>query len=138
MVVLRGYLRQRQTLVRYAGQHVQHMQKALEQMNLKLTEAVSDITGKTGLDILHAILGGQRDPAELAKLRNEHCKTSEAGLVEALQGNWREEHLFALKQALALWESHQALVRECDVEIERYLATLPDRSGGVSLPRRPR
>jgi len=138
IVVLRGYLRQRQTLVRYAGQHVQHMQKALEQMNLKLTEVVSDITGKTGLDILHAILDGQRDPAELSRLRNEHCKVGEAGLAQALQGNWREEHLFALKQALALWEAHGALIRECDREIERYLQTLPDRSGGTNLPRRPR
>ena len=114
------------------------MQKALEQMNLKLTEVVSDITGKTGLDILHAILDGQRDPAELAQLRNEHCKTSEAGLAQALEGNWRQEHLFALKQSLALWESHQALIRECDGAIERYLKSLPDRSGGATLPHRPR
>jgi transposase len=124
--------------VRYAGQHVQHIQKALEQMNVKLTEVVSDVTGKTGLDILHAILNGERDPAELAKLRNEHCKISEAGLAQALQGNWREEHLFALKQAVTLWEAHQGLIRDCDREIERYLHTLPDRSGGASLPRRPR
>ena len=114
------------------------MQKALEQMNLKLTEVVNDITGKTGMDILHAILDGERDPIELAKFRNEHCKISEAGLAQALQGNWREEHLFALKQAVHLWELHQALIRECDGEIERYLQTLPDRSGGATLPRKPR
>jgi transposase len=138
IVVLRGYLRQRQTLIRYAGSHVQHVQKALEQMNVKLTEVVSDITGVTGLSILRAILAGQRDPAELAKLRNEHCKVSEAGLAQALQGNWREEHLFELKQALALWEYHQGLIRECDRQIERYLTSLPDRSGGVVLPLRPK
>jgi len=133
-----GYLRQRQTLIRYAGSHVQHMQKALEQMNLKLTEVVSDITGKTGLDIIRAILAGQRDPIELAKLRNEHCKINEAGLAQALQGNWRQEHLFELKQALELWEYHQKLIRDCDAAIEAYLSSLPDRSGEVKLPPRPR
>lgn len=138
LVVLRGYLRQLQMLVRYAAQHVQHIQKALEQMNLKLTEVISDVTGKTGMDILHAILKGERDPLELAKFRNEHCKISEAGLAQALLGNWREEHLFSLKQAVGLWESYQNLIRECDHEIERYLATLPDRSGGQTLPRRPK
>jgi transposase len=105
IVVLRAYLRQKQTLVRYAAQHVQHIQKALEQMNVKLTEVVSDVTGVTGLSILKAILAGQRDPLPLAKLRNVHCKVAEAGLAQALQGNWRAEHLFALKQAVALWES---------------------------------
>src|SRR3954452_13860835 len=136
--VLRGFLRHRQMLLRYAGSHVRHMQKALEQMNLKLTEVVSDITGKTGLDIIRAILAGVRDPAELAKFRNVHCKINEAGLAQALQGNWRAEHLFELKQALDLWEYYQGLIRECDREIERYLGSLPDRSGGVVLPPRPR
>src|SRR5829696_8422516 len=69
IVVLRGYLRQRPMLLTFAGQHIQHMQKALELMNLKLTEVVSDITGKTGLAIIRAILDGQRDPAALARLR---------------------------------------------------------------------
>lgn len=138
IVVLRGYLRQRQTLIRYAGSHVQHLQKALEQMNVKLTEVVSDITGVTGLSIIRAILAGRRDPAELARLRNEHCKVSEAGLARALHGNWREEHLFELKQALALWEYHQELIRECDRQIERHLASLPDRRGGAVLPPRPK
>jgi transposase len=138
IIVLRGYLRQRQMLIRYAGSHVQHMQKALEQMNLKLTEVVSDITGKTGLDIIRAILAGVRDPVELAKLRNVHCKVNEAGLAQALAGNWRAEHLFELKQALDLWEHLQSKVRECDAEIERYLASLPDRAGEVVLPPRPK
>jgi transposase len=138
VVVLRGYLRQRQMLIRSAGRHVQHMQRALEQMNVKLTEVVSDITGVTGLGIIRAILAGVRGPAELAKLRDMRCKVSEAGLAQALRGNWREEHLFELKQALGLWEYHQGLIRDCDREIERYLAGLPDRAGGVVLPPRPR
>ncbi len=107
-------------------------------MNIKLTEVVSDITGKTGSDIIHALLAGVRDPTELARFRNEHCKIGEAGLAQALQGNWREEHLFELKQALDLWEHYQGLIRECDREVERYLATLPERSQGVSLPPRPK
>src|SRR5207253_7766106 len=104
VVVLRGYLRQRQMLIGYAGQHIQHLQKALEQMNVKLTEVVSDITGVTGLAIIKAILGGQRDPLALAKLRNDQCQRTEAEIARALYGNWRAEHLFALKQALTLYE----------------------------------
>src|SRR5438309_2044605 len=89
VVVLRGYLRQRHMLIRYAGQHVQHMQKALEQMNVKLTEVVSDVMGLTGLSIIKAILGGERNPRTLAKLRNERCKRSEAEIARALHGTWR-------------------------------------------------
>jgi hypothetical protein len=100
VVVLRSYLRQRQMLIRYAGQHIQHMQKALEQMNVKLTEVVSNITGVTGMAIIQAILSGQRDPLELAKLCNDKCKRTQAEIARALYGNWRAEHLFALKQAL--------------------------------------
>jgi transposase len=88
VVVLRSYLRQRQMLIRYAGQHIQHMQKALEQMNVKLTEVVSNITGVTGMAILRAILQGQRDPLELAKLRNDKCRRTEAEIARALYGNW--------------------------------------------------
>lgn len=138
IVVLRGYLRQRQTLIRYAASHVQHMQKALEQMNIKLTEVVSDITGVTGLSIIRAILAGERDPAELARLRNQHCKVNEAGLAQALRGTWRAEHPFELRQALQLWEYHQQLIGDCDAAVEAYLRSLPDRSGGAESPPRPK
>ena len=138
MVVLRGYLRQRQMLIGYAGQHVQHVQKALEEMNVKLTEAVSDVVGVTGLAILQAILRGERDPRELAKLRHERCRRTEAELARALQGNWREEHLFALRQALALYECYHARLHECDVQVEAYLGTFTDKSGGRPLPPKPR
>jgi hypothetical protein len=87
VAVLRSYLQQRQMLIGYAGQHVQHMQKALEQMNVKLTEVVSDITGVTGMAIIRAILGGERDPLRLAKLRNDKCKRTEAEIARALYGN---------------------------------------------------
>jgi len=138
VVVLRSYLRQRQMLITYGGQHIQHMQKALEQMNVKLAEVVSDITGVTGMSIIKAILRGQRDPLELAKLRNDQCKRTEAEIARALYGNWREEHLFALRQAVALYEFYQKQLRECDVRLERHLGTFADQSGGEVLPHKPR
>ena len=108
--VLRSYLRQRSMLVAYASHHIQHMQKALEQMNLKLAHVVSDITGVTGMGIIKAILGGERDPVKLAKLRDPRCKSSEATVARALEGHYREEHLFALQQALELVEFYQGLI----------------------------
>jgi len=90
VIALRAYLRQRQMLISYAGTHIQHMQKALEQMNVKLTEVVCDITGLTGMRIITAILEGQRDPAVLAALRDARCKNDEATIARALQGTWRE------------------------------------------------
>ena len=98
--VLRSYLRQRSMLVAMASRAVQHMQKALEQMNLKLTEVVSDITGKTGMTIIRAILAGERDPQLLATYRDKRCKHDQATIAKALTGHWRAEHLFALQQAV--------------------------------------
>jgi transposase len=114
------------------------MQKALEQMNVKLPEVVSDIVGVTGLAIIETILAGQRDPRELAKLRHERCKRTEAEIARALQGNWREEHLFALKQALELYKQYQRLLRECDAKLDAHLATFADKSGGQKLAAKPR
>ena len=138
IVVLRSYLRQRQMLLRYAGQHVQHLQKALEEMNVKLPEVVSDVTGVTGLAIIRAILAGQRDPLVLAKLRNDKCGRSEAQIARALYGNWRAEHLFALRQALALYEFYRQQLQECDAQLQAHLATFADRSQGRPRPRRQR
>src|SRR5262252_8478062 len=101
---LRAYLRQRANLIRQASRHVQHLQKALEQMNLKLTEILSDITGVTGRSILRAILRGTRAPEKLAKYRDKQCKASEAEIAQALTGSYREEHLFALKLAYEAWQ----------------------------------
>ncbi len=138
VVVLRAYLRQRQMLIAYAGQHIQHIQKALEEMNVKLTEVVSDVVGVTGLAILKAILRGQRDAGQLAKLRHENCQRTEAEIARALQGNWREEHLFALRQALALYEFYHKHLQQCDAQIEAQLRTFADKSGGRPLPPKPR
>jgi len=138
VVVLRGYLRQRLMLIRYAGQHIQHLQKALEQMNVKLAEVVSDVTGVTGMAIIKAILRGERDPLELAKLRNDKCKRTEAEIARALYGTWRDEHLFELRQALELYEFYQTKLRECDDALARHLGTFTDQSGGRKLPHKPR
>jgi transposase len=132
--VLRSYLRQRQMLVTYAAQHIQHMQKALTQMNVKLQHVVSDITGVTGLAIIRAIVAGQRDPVELAKLRDDRCGHSEAEIARALYGNWRAEHLFALKQAVQLYDFYHKQIVACDGAIQAQLKVFEDKSGGQALP----
>jgi hypothetical protein len=132
-------MRQREMLIRYASQHIQHMQKALEQMNLKLTEVISDITGVTGTRIINAILSGERDPKVLAGLRHEGCRHDEATIALALEGNWRDEHLFALKQAVDLHRVYHEKISELDQHIEAYLQTLEDKSEGTTLAdQRPR
>lgn len=115
--VLRSSLRQRSMLVAMASRSVQHMQKALEQMNLKLTEVVSDITGKTGMTIIRAILAGERDSQVLATHRDKRCKHDQATLAKALEGHWRAEHLFALQQAIEQYEFMQQQLRACDQQI---------------------
>jgi len=132
--VLRAYLRHRQRLLTYAAHHIQHMHKALQQMNLKLTQVVSDLTGVTGMAIIKAILAGERNPQHLAKLRNPHCHHDADDIAKALQGTWRAEHLFALRQAVELYEvSHQQMA-QCDQQITRHLETFADKSDGQPLP----
>jgi transposase len=138
VLTLRGYWRQRQLLVRYAASHVQHMQKALEQMNVKLTEVVSDITGVTGMAIIAAIIKGERDPQKLAALRNSGCQKTEPEYAKALVGTWRPEHLFALKQAYELYRFHHNQITQCDEQIQAELGRLPDRAGDKSFAPRER
>jgi transposase len=111
---LRAYLRQRANLIRSASRHVQHLQKALEQMNLKLTEILSDITGVTGRAILRAILRGTRAPEKLARHRDKGCKASAAEIAQALTGTYREEHLFELKLAYEAWQFTLGQVAKVD------------------------
>lgn len=134
IVVLRAYMRQRDMLIRYAGQHVQHVQKALEQMNVKLTEVIDDVMGETGSRIIEAILSGQRDPQALSKLRDYRCKNSEATIALALEGNWRDEHLLELRQAWELYRVYLEKVSQVDTALESHLQTFEDRSGGQPLP----
>lgn len=119
--VLRSYLRQREMLTQTASMHIQHMQKALQQMNLLLHNVVTDITGATGLKIIKAILAGERDPQVLARHRHERCKHSRATIAKSLVGNYREEHLFALRQAVDLYETYQAKIADCDEAIIKQL-----------------
>jgi len=126
--VLRSYLRQKEMLRQTASMHIQHMQKALQQMNLLLHNVVSDITGVTGLKIIKAILAGERDPRVLARNRSERCKHSSATIAKSLIGNYREEHLFALQQAVDLYEMYQAKIADCDQAIIKQLEKQPDAS----------
>ena len=138
VLALRAYWRQRQMQVRYAASHVQHMQKAMEQMNVKLTEVVSDITGVTGMSIIEAILNGQRDPIKLAKLRDERCHSSEDQIALALQGTWRPEHLFELRQAYELYQFHHKQITECDQQVQAELGRFPNRAGEKTRAHKPR
>ena len=124
MCALRAYMRHRADLIEHRAAHIQHMQKALQQMNVRLSPTVKDITGITGMAIIRAILAGVRDPLQLAQLRQPTCAKPEAEFVKALTGNYREEHLFTLKQAPALYEAYTQQIRECDQELERKFSTL--------------
>ena len=138
---LRAYLRQRERLLDYAASHTQHMQKALTEMNLQLHHVVSDVTGATGLRIIRAIVAGERDPAVLARLRDTRCHADAETIRKALVGHYRAEHLFALEQALGLYETYQERARACDVRIEavlKTLSTLRDRLSGPMPPSRQR
>ena len=131
--ILRSYLRQRALLVSYASHHIQHIQKALEQMNVKLNQVIRDITGTTGMSIIRAILAGERKPEKLAQLRNSRCKNDAKTIAKALHGNWRSEHLFALQQAVELFDFYQKQIADCDLKIEQHLADFEDRSNGQPL-----
>ena len=131
---LRALLRHRERVVDYAASHIQHMQKALMQMNVQLQHVVTDIAGATGMAIVRSILEGIRDPKELAKHRDARCKASTDTICRALDGNYRSEHVFALRQAFELYEFHQAKVAECDTEIEAALRDLNDDRSDPTEP----
>ncbi len=119
--VLRAYLRQRSMLIQQAASHIQHMQKALSQMNLQLHNVLSDITGETGMKIIRAIIAGERDPALLALHRHRSCKNSEEVIKKSLTGNYRDEHIFALTQAVELYDTYKNKILSCDHQIEKQL-----------------
>ena len=124
IVALRAYLRHRAGLIEHRAAHIQHMQKALQQMNVLLPQVVKDITGVTGLAIIRAIVAGEREPQRLAALRDPRCKKSTEEIAKALTGNYRPEHLFALQQALALYDFYTAQLGACDAELERQFSNL--------------
>jgi transposase len=126
MCALRAYIRHRDNLIRYRSVHIQHMQKALQQMNVQLTNVISDITGVTGMNIIRAIVAGEHDPVHLAQFRDYRCKSSQTELATALTGHYQAEHLFALQQALELYDVYNQKIKACDREIEqKYAAFKP-------------
>jgi len=133
IAALRAYMRQRERLLDYGAAHIQHMQKALVQMNLQLHHVVTDITGKTGMGIIRAIVEGVHDPVRLAAHRDFRCKASEETIRAALQGHYVAEHLLALSQAVALYDTYQGLVGECD----QHIAALLTRLRAPELPEDP-
>jgi transposase len=133
---LRDYVRQRANLVRLSGQHIQRMQKALESMNLKLTKVLGDISGVTGLKVIRAILAGERDPAQLAKLRDRRCKHTAAEIAQALDGRYRPEFLSELRCCLILWDKYQEVIAALDGEIAGHLRSMRRQTELPPLPPR--
>jgi transposase len=134
IVALRGYMRHRDTLVKSMSTVVQRMQKALTQMNVQLPLVIADITGKTGLAIMHDIVAGRTDPQQLAKHRDPRCHASESEFVEALTGNYRPEHVFVLKQNLELFAMHLSKLAECDTAVETHLQGLTEHAERPASP----
>jgi transposase len=133
---LRAVMRQRDMLLASQARHVQHMQKALAQMNIQLTNVISDVVGETGQRIVRAIVAGERDWRRLAALRGPRIHASEQEIARALEGTWRAEHLFALKQALSLFDTYAQMLAECDGELERMLDALARHDGDPGKPKR--
>jgi len=121
---LRAVWRHRDMLLSYQSRHVQHLQKALTQMNVQLHNVISDIMGTTGQAIVRAIVAGERDAQVLARLRHHRIRADEAEIARSLEGNWRHEHLFSLKQALTLYDTYAGQIVDCDAELQRLLSTL--------------
>lgn len=136
--VLRCYLRQRDNLISSASTCIQHMQKALTEMNIQLANVISDISGQTGLAIIRAIVSGERDPQKLAKMKDYRIHASLETIAKSLQGNWRQELIFGLRQALALYDTYQSKIAECDHQIHAHLGTLPNNVDTRKKPLPPR
>jgi transposase len=145
---LQDYLRLRQDHIAMAASHVQHMQKALERMNIKFHDVISSLTGISGQKVIRAILNGERDPQRLLNLCDVQIQNKKADQVkESLRGIWRQEHLFALKQAVAGWDFYQMQIQECDNQIHQVLEQLSGpihdgdhdkgagKPGGINAPR---
>jgi transposase len=135
---LRTIWRLRDRLVKDAGRAIQQIQKALTTMNIRLANAISDVSGVTGMAIIRAILKGERDPEALAKLRDGRIQASHEEVVRSLEGNWRDDVLFELQQVVECFDFYQRQMADCDQQLRKYLAALPDRpvarEGVVTVP----
>ncbi|HLO15560.1 MAG TPA: IS110 family transposase [Anaerolineales bacterium] len=141
LVALRTLLRHRARLLEHRAPHILHMQKALLQMNIQLSQVLTDVTGDTGLRIIRAMVAGERDPYTLAAMRNYRCKKDEREIAKALTGTWRQEHLFVLEQSLALYDFYTEKISACDTQIEQnYKAIRPDwrRQEDIEHPVQPK
>lgn len=131
---VRSLMRHRSDLVGMANQHVQHMHKALTQMNLQIQHVINDITGLTGLAIIDALLEGERDTAVLAKLRDRRVKAGEETVRKSLEGNWRPEHMFTLRQSRQMYGTYQEQIAACDAQIEKMVVRLEPRVNPAERP----
>ena len=133
--MLRTLVRDKGNLVAESGDWVRRMQKSLDQMNVRVHRAVSDVDGVTGMAILRAIAKGERDPRQLAKLRDRRCRRTEEEIAEQLSGHWREDHLFSLRQSLQMYDATQQRIADYDREIQRKLAEMArDENRGRPAP----
>lgn len=135
VAAFRTYNRHRQTLIVQAATAIEHIKKALTEMNVRLDQAVSDVTGQTGMRIIRAILSGERDPHVLAAMRDQRCRKNEASIADDLTGKWADHHLFALRQAVASWDHLQGLIKECNVEIEKQADRFVRKQTRSTLPK---
>lgn len=124
---LRGYLRHRAQLIEHRSPHILHIQKALNQMNIQLSQVLRDIMGETGMAILRAIVAGERDGVKLAQRRDPNCKHPEETFAKALTGTWKAEHLFALKQSLELYDFYTTQIAACDAQIQQHYSVIKPR-----------
>lgn len=131
--VLRSYWRHRSTLVEACSTQIHLMQKALEQMNVQLHKVITDITGVTGMKIIRAIVGGERDAVKLAAMKHPLIKSSSETIAKALTGEYRHEHLFALKQALEIYDVYQDKIAECDRQTQEYMKTFQHKAKANDL-----
>lgn len=134
---LRDMIRHRANLLRYRASHIQHMQKILQLMNLKLTNVLSDITGTTGMQIIRAIVNGKTDPHFLSQFRDPHCKSPQIEIEKSLEGNYRKEYIFQLKQMLNLFDYYASLITELDRETETMYKQLPSLIDPHQQPLKP-
>lgn len=127
---IRSLMRHRENLVQMACVHVQHMQKSLDQMNLQIHHVISDITGVTGLAIVDAIVAGNTNPQELAKLRDYRIKASVETVTKSLVGDYRAEHIFTLNQSSKAYRYYQQLIADCDQEVQQRIESFETKDGG--------
>jgi transposase len=131
---LRSLWRHRENLIQLATVHLQHMHKALDQMNIQIHHVISELTGATGLAIVDAILAGERDPQKLAKLRDWRIKAAEETIIKSLVGDYRPEHLYVLRQSLQSYRHYQKMIEDLDIEVKQRMQSLPSRVDPLVKP----